>query len=195
MAKHQIEFFTETPRYPEGFRYQREIISSDEEQRLIEGIRTLPLEAFDFHGFQGKRRVKSFGSRYDYDEERLKDAEAIPNFLLPLRERAATFADVAVDDIQHVLVTEYDHAGIGWHRDKPNFDTIIGVSLLAPCTFRLRRKVGATWERISLQAEPRSAYLMRGPSRTEWEHSIPEVDGLRYSITFRTMRKGLTTKG
>lgn len=190
MAINQIEFFTEPPKYPEGFRYESEIISRDDEQRLIAEIRTLPLKAFDFHGFQGKRRVKSFGSRYDYDEERLKDAEPIPDFLLPLRERVATFADVSVDDIQHVLVTEYDHAGIGWHRDKPNFEDIIGVSLLAPCTFRLRRKLGAKWERISLEAEPRSVYLMRGPSRTEWEHSIPEVDGLRYSITFRTVRKG-----
>ena len=195
MSKHQIEFFTETPKYPEGFRYEREIISRDDEHCLIAEIRKLPLKEFDFHGFQGKRRIKSFGSRYDYDEERLKDAESIPDFLLPLRERAATFADVPTADIQHALVTEYDHAGIGWHRDKPNFEDIIGISLLAPCTFRLRRKVGVTWDRVSLEAEPRSAYLMRGPSRTEWEHSIPEVDGLRYSVTFRTMRKQLTTNG
>ena len=190
MPKHQIEFFAETPKYPDGFRYEREIISRDDEQRLIAEIRTLPLKEFDFHGYQGKRRVKSFGSRYDYDEERLKEAEPIPDFLLPVRERAAVFAGVPVDDIQHILVTEYDHAGIGWHRDKPNFEDIIGISLLGSCTFRLRRKVGTSWERVSLEAEPRSAYLMRGPSRTEWEHSIPEVDGLRYSITFRTVRKG-----
>ncbi|HJQ11761.1 MAG TPA: alpha-ketoglutarate-dependent dioxygenase AlkB [Gemmatimonadaceae bacterium] len=188
MAKGQIDFFTETPKYPEGFRYEREIISRDEERALIDEIRTLPLKEFDFHGFLGKRRVKSFGWRYDYDDERLKEAEAIPDFILPLRERAAHFADLEPEQIQHVLFTEYDHAGIGWHRDKATFDDVIGVSLLAPCTFRLRRRVGAKWERISLEAEPRSAYLMRGPSRTQWEHSIPEVDGLRYSITFRTLR-------
>ena len=188
MAKEQIEFFTEAPKYPEGFRYEREIISRSDESELIERIRTLPLKEFEFHGFLGKRRVKSFGWRYDFDDERLKQSEPIPDFLLPVRERAARFADLNADDIQHVLVTEYDHAGIGWHRDKANFEDIIGVSLLAPCTFRLRRKVGSTWERVSLEAEPRSAYLMRGPSRTEWEHSIPEVDGLRYSITFRTLR-------
>ena len=95
----------------------------------------------------------------------------------------------APDDIKHVLVTEYEHAGIGWHRDKANFEDIIGVSLLAPCTFRLRRKTGSSWERISREAEPRSAYLMRGPSRTEWGHSSPTVDGLRYSVTFRTLKK------
>ena len=189
MAKEQIDFFTEVPKYPEGFRYEREIISPIDERELIEHIRALPLKAFDFHGFLGKRRVKSFGWRYDYDDEKLKAAEPIPEFILPLRERAARFADIKADDIQHVLFTEYDRAGIGWHRDKANFEDIIGVSLLAPCTFRLRRKVGSSWERVSLEAEPRSAYLMRGPSRTEWEHSVPEVEGLRYSITFRTLRQ------
>ena len=189
MAKEQIDFFTETPKYPEGFRYEREIITRDEEAALVERIREVPLQAFDFHGFLGKRRVKSFGWHYDFDTEALKQTEPIPDFLLGVRDKAARFADLTPDEIQHILVTEYDHAGIGWHRDKANFEDIIGVSLLAPCTFRLRRKVGTKWERISLEAEPRSAYLMRGPSRTEWEHSIPEVEGVRYSITFRTLRK------
>jgi alkylated DNA repair dioxygenase AlkB len=88
-----------------------------------------------------------------------------------------------------VLVTEYSAgAGIGWHRDKDVFGQIVGISLLAPCVFRLRRKAGTTWERASVIAEPRSAYLLSGPSRTEWEHSIPPVDALRYSITFRNLR-------
>jgi len=87
-------------------------------------------------------------------------------------------------------VTEYSPgAGIGWHRDKAVFDEVIGISLLASCTFRLRRKAGTKWERYSITAEPRSAYLMSGPSRTEWEHSIPEVDALRYSITLRNLRE------
>jgi alkylated DNA repair dioxygenase AlkB len=189
MTERQIDFFTETPKYPEGFRYQPEIISRDDERALIEHIRALPLKEFEFHGFLGKRRVKSFGWHYDFHDEKLKQTESIPDFLLPVRERAARFADIDAEDIRHVLVTEYDHAGIGWHRDKATFEDIIGVSLLARCTFRLRRKVGAAWERISLEAEPRSAYLMRGPSRSEWEHSIPTVEGLRYSITFRTLRR------
>ena len=189
MSKGQIDFFTEAPKYPEGFRYEPNIISRDTERSLIERIRRLPLEEFEFHGFLGKRRVKSFGWHYDFHDERLKETEPIPDFLLSVRERAATFADLAPEDIQHVLVTEYDHAGIGWHRDKATFGDVIGVSLLAPCTFRLRRKVGSTWERVSIEAEPRSAYLMRGPSRTQWEHSIPTVQGVRYSITFRTLRK------
>ncbi|HJP59613.1 MAG TPA: alpha-ketoglutarate-dependent dioxygenase AlkB [Gemmatimonadaceae bacterium] len=188
MSKGQIDFFTEAPKYPEGFRYEREIISRDEERSLIDRIRTIALKEFEFHGYLGKRRVKSFGWHYDFHEERLKESEPIPDFLLPVREHAARFADIGAEDIQHVLVTEYDHAGIGWHRDKAMFDDVIGISLLASCTFRLRRKVGSTWERVSIEAEPRSAYLMRGPSRTEWEHSIPTVDGVRYSITFRTLR-------
>ena len=189
MAKQQIDFFTEIPKYPEGFRYEEDLISPEDERVLIEQVRALPLQEFEFHGYLGKRRVKSFGWHYDFHDEKLKQTDPIPEFVLPLRERVARFANLASEEIQHVLFTEYDHAGIGWHRDKATFGDVIGVSLLAPCTFRLRRKVGADWERFSLEAEPRSAYLMRGPSRTEWEHSIPTVDGIRYSITFRTLRK------
>ena len=189
MAKQQIDFFTEIPKYPEGFRYEQNLISPEEERALIEQIRALPLKEFEFHGYLGKRRVKSFGWHYDFHDEKLKQTDPIPEFVLPLRERVARFADLSGEDIQHVLFTEYDHAGIGWHRDKATFGDVMGVSLFAPCTFRLRRKTGVTWERFALEAEPRSAYLMRGPSRTEWEHSIPTVEGLRYSITFRTLKK------
>ncbi|HEX4683690.1 MAG TPA: alpha-ketoglutarate-dependent dioxygenase AlkB, partial [Gemmatimonadaceae bacterium] len=92
--------------------------------------------------------------------------------------------------LQHALITEYgEGAGIGWHRDRPEFDVVVGISLLSPCDFRLRRKVDGAWERFTLVAEPGSAYVMSGPSRTEWEHSIPGVDALRYSITFRNLRE------
>ena len=92
---------------------------------------------------------------------------------------------------QHALVTEYGPgAAIGWHRDKPMFGEVIGISLLASCVFRLRRATNEGWERVSIVAEPRSAYLLSGPSRTEWEHSIPPVDALRYSVTFRNLREG-----
>ena len=114
----------------------------------------------------------------------------MPDFLLPLRDLAARFAGMPPTELQHVLVTEYaEGAGIGWHRDKAVFGDVVGISLLAPCRFRLRRKQGTAWERVSITAEPRSAYLLRGPSRTEWEHSIPEVDSLRYSITFRNLKR------
>ena len=87
-----------------------------------------------------------------------------------------------------VLINDYrPGAGIGWHRDKPQFGEVVGVSLLAPCNFRLRRKSGDAWDRFSLTVEPRSAYMLAGPSRTVWQHSVPPLDRHRYSITFRTL--------
>ncbi|HVG06666.1 MAG TPA: alpha-ketoglutarate-dependent dioxygenase AlkB [Thermoanaerobaculia bacterium] len=174
---------------PEGFRYQADVLPEDEERELVERIRELPLKEFEFHGYVGKRRVVSYGWHYDFGERRLQDADGIPAFLLPLRERAAAFAGVAPGDLPHALVTEYGPgAAIGWHKDKRVFGDVIGISLLSPCVFRLRRKAGEKWERYSLTAEPRSAYLLRGPSRTEWEHSIPAVESVRYSLTFRSLR-------
>ena len=176
------------PPPPEGFRYQAEVIALDDERELVARIAELPLKEFEFHGYVGKRRVVSYGWHYDFGERKLHRVDEIPPFLLPLRDRAAAFADVAPEDLSHALVTEYGPgATIGWHRDKGVFGDVIGVSLLSPCVFRLRRKAGTKWERYSLTAEPRSAYLLRGASRTEWEHSIPAVDALRYSVTFRTL--------
>ena len=151
----------------------------------------MPYKAFVFQGFQGKRRVVSFGWHYDFNIRGLGTAEAIPEFMLPLREKAASFAQVSPEALQHVLVTEYaPGAGIGWHRDRPEFGIIIGISLVAPCHFRLRRKIAPTkWQRASLIALPRSIYLMQGTARHEWQHSIPPVDNLRYSVTFRTLNK------
>jgi alkylated DNA repair dioxygenase AlkB len=132
--------------------------------------------------------VISFGWRYDFNDRELQKADDIPPFLLPLRASAAAFAGLSATDLRHVLVTEYaPGAAIGWHRDKGVFDEVIGVSLVSPCRFRFRRKRGQTWERADLTAEPRSAYLLSGPARSEWEHSIPPVDQLRYSITFRNL--------
>jgi len=105
-------------------------------------------------------------------------------------EAAADFAGMPASSLQHVLVTEYGAgAGIGWHRDKAVFDEVVGVSLLAPCDFRFRRRRGTKWDRATVVAEPRSAYLLSGPARTEWEHGIPPVDQLRYSVTFRNFRE------
>jgi alkylated DNA repair dioxygenase AlkB len=117
----------------------------------------------------------------------------MPQFLLPLRERAAAFAGLTPDHLAHALITVYrPGTSIGWHRDRPHYGDVIGISLLSPCTFRMRKKRAEGWERASLRLEPRSVYLMRGPSRDDWEHSIPAVEELRYSITFRSLRVDVT---
>jgi alkylated DNA repair dioxygenase AlkB len=175
---------------PDGFRYRADFLSEDEERDLVGHVQSLPFKGFEFHGFVGNRRVVSFGWRYDFGGRKLQKADDMPPFLLPLRRRAAEFAGLEPDAFQHALVTEYSPgAGIGWHRDKAVFDEVVGLSLVSPCRFRFRRKRGERWERAALTAEPRSAYLLAGPSRTEWEHSIPPMDRLRYSVTFRNFAR------
>jgi alkylated DNA repair dioxygenase AlkB len=178
----------------EGFRYQPALIEPAFEDALVAHVRELPFQEFEFHGYKGKRRVVSFGWKYEFaGGGQLFKAEEIPEFLLPLRSVAASFAEVEPNAFQHVLVTEYGPgAGIGWHRDKAVFGQVVGVSLLAPCTLRFRRKVNTKWERVNVLAGPRSGYHLTGPARSDWEHSILRVDALRYSITFRTMRSSFT---
>ena len=194
----QFKFFDgageacETPsKFPEGFRYKTELLDRAEEEALISRVRELPFREFEFHGYTGKRRVVSFGWHYDFSARHLRKADDIPDYLLPLRETAAAFAGLEPVKLQHVLVIEYGvGAGIGWHRDKDVFGEVVGISLHAPCVLRFRRAVGGKkWERVKLSAEARSAYHLSGPARTQWEHSIPSVDALRYSITFRNMRE------
>ena len=193
MSNTQTDLFgAPAPAYPEGFRYATDVIDAAEEVALLAHVRALPFREFEFQGYTAKRRVISFGWHYDFAARHLEKANDIPPFLLDLRERAARFASMEPAALQHVLVMEYGPgAAIGWHRDKSVFGQIVGVSLLSSCTFRLRRAVGANWERVSLTAEPRSAYLLSGPARDEWEHSIPGVEGLRYSVTFRNLREGI----
>ncbi|NLS20061.1 alpha-ketoglutarate-dependent dioxygenase AlkB [Rhizobium sp. P40RR-XXII] len=174
------------PDLPTGFRYQPRVVPESVQSDLLRELPQLSLKPFDFHGFEGKRRVISYGWKYDFDTQQVRRTEDIPPFLLPVRTIAAAFAGIAPDQLQQALITEYAAgAPIGWHRDKNVFGRVVGVSLLSACTFRLRRRAGDKWERISVIAEPGSAYVLSGPARSEWEHSIPPVDQLRYSITFR----------
>jgi alkylated DNA repair dioxygenase AlkB len=192
------------PNVLEGFHYRTEFITETEEDALLKHLRDLPFQEFDFHGYLGKRRVVSFGWQYDYSGRQLKKADAIPDFLFGVRKRAAALAELEPEQFQQVLVTEYrPGSGIGWHRDKAVFGRVVGISLLAPCVLRFRRRIGASttrvkrkedrvkvkreWERMNVGIEPRSAYLLSGPARFEWEHSILRVDSLRYAITFRNV--------
>jgi alkylated DNA repair dioxygenase AlkB len=185
---------------PPGFACRAAVVPREEEGELIARFRELPLKEFEFHGYVGRRRVVSFGLRYDFAERAVHRVEPIPDFLLPLRERAADFAGLVPEALEHALVTEYaPGAAIGWHRDRPVFGDVVGLSFVTSCRFRFRRplpnppalaaeeRVGA-WERSAAILEPRSAYLLRGPARRDWEHSIPPIEALRYSVTFRTMR-------
>jgi alkylated DNA repair dioxygenase AlkB len=176
---------------PDGLRYQPELIGRSEEQRLIAHFGDLDFTPFQFHGFTGKRRVVYYGWRYDFDGGGLRRTSEIPSFLLTVRDVAAGFAGIDAAKLEQALITEYaPGAAIGWHRDRSVFGDVLGISLLSACSFRLRRKVGSRWERRSFTAEPRSAYILSGAARKEWEHSIPPMAALRYSITFRTLRKG-----
>jgi alkylated DNA repair dioxygenase AlkB len=174
---------------PEGFHYWPELVSKPEETWLLEAVSRLEFKPFEFKGFFGNRRIIAFGWRYDFNDSSLKRAAEIPDFLQPVRERAAEAAGVPPAAFEQAMVTEYSPgAAIGWHRDRSIFGEVIGVSLASQCTFRFRQKIGEKWDRASIILDPRSAYLLKGPARTGWEHSIPAVATLRYSITFRTMK-------
>ena len=191
--RQQIDLFGEgapASALPPGLRYRADVVTPAQEAALLEQIRALPFREFEFHGYTGKRRVVSFGWQYDFSARTLRKADDMPAFLRALREQAAAFAGLDADRLQHVLVTEYGPgAAIGWHRDKAVFGEIVGISLLSACTFRLRREAAGGWARVNVTAEPRSAYLLSGEAREEWEHSIPPVDARRYSVTFRNLRE------
>jgi alkylated DNA repair dioxygenase AlkB len=185
----QLALFPEPSAGPAGLRYQPEFVSETVESELILRISELSLQPFQFGAFEGKRRVASFGFRYDYTLKRIQGADPIPAWLTSIARSVETFGNLPAGSVRQILCTEYDvGVGIGWHRDKPHFDKIFGLSLGASCKFRFRRTAGDKWQRFTLTAEPRSLYMMSGDSRQVWEHSIPAVERRRYSITFRTMR-------
>jgi alkylated DNA repair dioxygenase AlkB len=185
----QLYLFEPRDSLPEGFQYQPELLTEEEEGELIDRFRDLPFKEYEFHGFLGKRRVVSFGWKYDFNTGKLQGSDPIPEFIVPICEKAAAFAAIDPQTIAHVLVTEYSAGtAIGWHKDRPHFEDVIGISLASECVFRLRRKASSSWQRRSITLAPRSVYVMRGPVRNEWEHSIPAVTSLRYSITFRNLR-------
>ena len=176
---------------PEGFVYREDFISLTEQAALVNEIEKLPLKQFEFRQFLGNRRTISFGWKYNFTSANLNRADTLPQFLVPVREKAAAFAGLAPGDFVHALVIEYaPGTQIGWHRDKSVFEDVVGISLLSECPFRLRRKsADGKWERFTQVLSPRSIYLLRDVVRNHWEHSIPPAEQLRYSITFRSLRK------
>jgi alkylated DNA repair dioxygenase AlkB len=183
----QFSLFADKSPAPKGLSHVEDFVSPAAEQALIRQVAALPLKPFQFGQYEGKRRVASFGFRYDYTPRRLQEAEPIPDWLSSIITRVEAFGGHETS-VQQVLCTEYDvGVGIGWHRDKPHFDRVFGLSLGSACKFRFRRPAHTKWERFTLEAQPRSLYMMSGPSRHVWEHSIPAVDAPRYSITFRSM--------
>lgn len=188
MSTPQFSFFHPVPAVPEGFAYQEDLISPEQERQLLENFAGLDFREFEFHGYRGKRRVVSFGLQYDFAGAKLRRAAEIPSFLLELRGRAARFGTLSASSLSHALVTEYQPgAGIGWHRDRSVFGEVIGVSLGSECRFRFRRKLGEGWDRMTTTLQPCSAYLLQGAARAVWEHSILPMASLRYSVTFRTV--------
>ena len=173
---------------PEGLLYHPDFLGEGEEADLVRVFRELPFQAFDFHGYTARRRVLEFGLEYDFTTRKATPTQNLPAFLSPVRERAAQFAGISAAALVEGMVTEYSPgAPIGWHRDAPQFGTIIGISLAG--TARMRFKpYKAEGKPVALVLERRSIYLMRGPARWKFQHSIPAVKELRYSITFRTLR-------
>jgi len=179
------------PALPEGFRYMSEVMVPAEEQALVARFASLALKPFEFRGYAANRRIYSFGHRYLFAGQAPREDPSIPDYFRPLLEIAETISGNPAVSFEQVMVTEYaPGAGIGWHRDRPTYEDVVAFSFLAPCTLRLRRRQGESWERRSVLIEPRSAYLLHGPVRNVWSHSIAPMDALRYSVTLRTFRPG-----
>ena len=179
-----------------GLQLREAVVDEAEESRLIAHIERLGLSPFRFHGWTGKRLTQSFGWRYDFDDASFTEAEPIPEWLAPLRRQATALAGLDPDDFAHALVARYDpRAGIGWHRDRPQFDKVVGISLGAATVMRFRQRTPSGYRRASVRLEPRSAYLLSGEVREQWEHSIAPHQALRFSITFRSLsERGLRSR-
>jgi alkylated DNA repair dioxygenase AlkB len=172
----------------DGLDYRADFITPDEEAALIEHLEVMDLAPFRFQGWTGNRKTRSFGWRFDFDDASLQPTEPIPDWLEPLRDKAAALAGVVPGEIAHALIARYDPgAGIGWHKDRSVFDRVVGVSLHSAATLRFRQRTASGFRRFSLPVEPRSAYLLWGEARYDWEHRIVPGEALRFSITFRTL--------
>jgi alkylated DNA repair dioxygenase AlkB len=181
---------------PPGFRYQAGFVTEAEEATLLAELRQLEFSVVAMRGQIARRRTAHFGWVYGYESWRLTPGPPIPEFLTALRARAGALAGVPADALAEVLVTDYPPgAGIGWHRDAPQFGVVVGVSLLGSCRFRFQRGRGPARRTAAALLEPRSAYVLDGEARREWQHSIPPTPAPRYSITLRTLRHAVRAAG
>ncbi|HVG12128.1 MAG TPA: alpha-ketoglutarate-dependent dioxygenase AlkB [Flavisolibacter sp.] len=187
-----LTLFPEESIFPAGFTYEECFLCKEEEEALIHAIRGLELQQFIFQGYEAKRKVASFGWDWNFENRTLNKGAAIPQAFLPLLEKVSHHLGIAAGKIAELLVTEYEKGTvINWHRDAPPFDTIIGLSLLSDCTFRLRPQLKEQQTRGAIRSftvRRRSLYVMAGEARSEWQHSIAPVKGLRYSVTLRTLK-------
>ena len=170
-------------------RYVPDFIDDEEESRLLETLRAVEFSEVVMRGQVARRRVAHFGWRYGYESWQIEPGPPIPPALHPIRHRAATLVDVADDALAEVLITRYPPgAGIGWHRDAPQFGVVVGVSLAGPCRMRFQRGKDGTRQTRAVELAPRSAYVLAGEVRWAWQHAIPPAKVERFSITFRTLR-------
>jgi alkylated DNA repair dioxygenase AlkB len=189
----QPQLFSAPPDLPAGMVYQRAVLTAAEECHLLECFSALAFREAQYKEWSAKRRVVSYGGRYDFSRNKLLQAEPIASFLIPLRNRIAAWSGIPAEKFGHALIAEYSPGTqLGWHRDVPEFESIVGVSLSGAARMRLRPyppPKGRCPEAKALDLEPRSAYLLSGPARWQWQHAISPTKTLRYSITFRTLAR------
>jgi alkylated DNA repair dioxygenase AlkB len=180
------------PTFADGYAYEPEFLSREEAAALVEELQQLPLAPAQYRQYLSHRRIVSYGGRYDFSAQRLEAGEPIAEFLRPLRERVAAWVGCLAQDFTHALIAEYSPgAALGWHRDVADFERVAGVSLGTACRMRFRPYPPRPREKsLAVEVEPRSIYRLEGEARWGWQHSLPPVKALRYSITFRTLRKG-----
>ena len=186
----QGELFGFAQPLPNGLVYRPDFVAAEEETALLAAIEALPLKEAQYKEYTAKRRVIGFGSRYDYVTNDLVAAPPLPPFLYALKLRIAQWLDIPDSRFVHALITEYrPGTPIGWHRDAPHFEAVVGVSLRGWCRmrFRPRRAKSGSKDVAVLDLAPRSVYVMQGAVRWDWHHSIAPTKDLRYSITFRTL--------
>jgi DNA oxidative demethylase len=177
---------------PEGLSYAADFIGAAEERELLDLLEGLEFREVVMRGYPARRTTVHFGWNYEIDRREVEPTEPIPDALLPLRDRCAAAARVEPEAFAELLATRYPAgAGIGWHRDAPQFGSVVaGISLFSACTMKFRRKAGDSWVRYELLLEPRSLYVLAGAARWQWQHGITETPEVRYSLTFRTLKEG-----